>query len=392
MKRLRILIGFLVFMNVFPSLCHAQTKKNIQKNVVAPVEKTITPVNELFEQMLPATAKVMFVDSFITDKSTFLEKIPLISEVGSIVHSSKITRAGETGQTFAYLNEYGNKSYFAQASSDSTTLLFTADLLDKQWSTPKQLDEVNSEVDNPNYPFLLADGTTLYFAAEGEKSMGGYDIFMTIYDSESGSFYSPQNIGLPFNSTANDYLYAIDETNQLGWLVSDRNQEEGKVCVYTFVPTEVRQSYEADNLPKDRLKSMAQIRQIADTWAFGDRNEAMNRLAAVSIQRQAASSEQVNTFVVNDQFVYLHADDFESAEARKDFLQLNELTEMLAREKNEIDDLRSKYHSAGTKEKADMKEQILKKERNIEQLYRETAQLRKGIRNKEIMFVNKKNP
>lgn len=391
MKQFRLFTACLILMSVFPMLCFAQTKKNIQKKVAETAVKVETaPVNSLFEQLLPATAKVMFIDSFITDKDSFLEKIPLIDEVGSIVLSSKITGKGDSIQAFAYLNEYGNKCYFAQAASDSTTLLCTADLIANEWSEPKRLVEVNNEVDNPNYPFLLADGTTLYFAAEGEKSIGGYDIFMTIYDSESGNFYAPQNIGLPFNSPANDYLLAIDESNGLGWLVSDRNQGEGKVCVYTFVPTEVRQSYEADNLPKEKLKSMAQIRQIADTWAFGNRDEAMNRLAAVSIQKEMAPSTQQKSFAINDQIVYHHVDDFESAEARKFFLQLNELTEMLSQEEHEIDGLRTKYHAADKNVKINLQEQILKKENHIRQIYRDVAQLKKEIRDIEIKFINKK--
>ena len=381
----------MIIMGVFPQICIAQAKKDVKQKVTMPIVKTeAEPVNSLFEQLLPATAKVMFIDSFITDKDNFLEKIPLVAEIGSIVRSSTIVGGQDSVQTFAYLNEYGNKCYFAQSANDSTTLLCTSDLLDKHWSSTKQLDEINNEVDNPNYPFLLADGTTLYFAAKGNMSIGGYDIFMTIYDSENGHFYSPQNIGLPFNSSANDYFLAIDESNELGWLVSDRNQEEGKVCIYTFVPTEVRQSFEADNLPEEKLKSMALIRQISDTWAFGNRDEAMDRLASVSIQKETTPVAQLNTFAINDERVYRNADDFESAEARKLFLQLGELTDMLHQEDREIDDLRTKYQGAKKDEKNNLKETILKKEHHIRQIYHDVAQLKKEIRNKEIMFINKK--
>ena len=47
-------------------------------------------------------------------------------------------------------------------------------------------------------------------------------------------FYIPDNYGLPYNSTANDYFLAIDERNNLGWLVSDRYQPEDKVCILYF--------------------------------------------------------------------------------------------------------------------------------------------------------------
>lgn len=41
---------------------------------------------------------------------------------------------------------------------------------------------------------------------------------------------------MPFNSPANDYMYAIDEFNNIGWFASDRYQPDNKVCIYVFVP------------------------------------------------------------------------------------------------------------------------------------------------------------
>ena len=62
----------------------------------------------------------------------------------------------------------------------------------------------------------------------------GFDIYTTRLDVDNGGFYIPDNYGLPYNSTANDYFLAIDERNNLGWLVSDRYQPEDKVCIYIF--------------------------------------------------------------------------------------------------------------------------------------------------------------
>ena len=63
---------------------------------------------------------------------------------------------------------------------------------------------------------------------------------------------------------------------------------------------------------------------------------------------------------------------------------------MLHQEDREIDDLRTKYQEAKKDEKNNLKETILKKEHHIRQIYHDVAQLKKEIRNKEIMFINKK--
>lgn len=43
------------------------------------------------------------------------------------------------------------------------------------WSEPEPLTSLN-EQGNVNYPFLMSDGITLYYASDGEGSLGGYDI------------------------------------------------------------------------------------------------------------------------------------------------------------------------------------------------------------------------
>lgn len=48
---------------------------------------------------------------------------------------------------------------------------------------------------------------------------------------------------MPFNSTANEYLLAIDDYDTLGWLVTDRNQPADSVCIYTFEPTSIRKDF-----------------------------------------------------------------------------------------------------------------------------------------------------
>ena len=48
---------------------------------------------------------------------------------------------------------------------------------------------------------------------------------------------------MPFNSPANDYMYAIDEFNNIGWFASDRYQPDNKVCIYVFVPNSSKEVY-----------------------------------------------------------------------------------------------------------------------------------------------------
>ncbi len=110
----------------------------------------------------------------------------------------------------------GNKVLYGNQSTDGKMQLYSRIRLLDGWSEPEPLTSLN-EQGNVNYPFLMSDGITLYYASDGEGSLGGYDIFVTRYDSENSNYLRPDNIGMPFNSPANDYMYAIDESNNIGW-------------------------------------------------------------------------------------------------------------------------------------------------------------------------------
>ncbi len=68
----------------------------------------------------------------------------------------------------------------------------------------------------------LTDGITIYYASDGDKWIGGYDIFRHPLQYEYDTYLMPENVGMPFNWPYNDYMFVIDEFNNLGRLASDR--------------------------------------------------------------------------------------------------------------------------------------------------------------------------
>ena len=117
--------------------------------------------------------------------------------------------------------------------------------------------------------------------------------------------------------------------------MSDRFQPEGKVCIYTFVPTAVRESLDGGELGEEKFRNLAQLRDISLTWTFGDRERALKRLQALRLRLEGL------TFVVNDNTVYHTIESFRSAEAKQLYDQLVELKKEVAHNKSRLDDLRS---------------------------------------------------
>lgn len=354
--------------------------KTQRANASEPTKQTSGINVKMFESMVPSTAKLMFIDSVVVDKKDFLQKIPLNKESGRITYFNSFFNANKEVNTTVYVNEFNNRSYYAEGDSTRSTI-YTIDKLGNKWSKPVKISEINDEFKNSDYPFLCSDGVTLFFGAKGPKSMGGYDIFMTRYNGDDGTWYEPENYGLPYNSTANDYLLAIDDYDQLGWLVTDRRQEEGKVCIYTFVPTSPRQNFESDDLTNKQLNSFARILKIEDTWQFGNREAALKRVEDLKKRNTQDKKATSNiNFVINDNVTYHSISEFKSPAAREKYKQLVALQDKYNQNIATLQQLRDDYAKNRTK---DLAKDILFYEKEVEQQAARIKDLKKIIREQE---------
>jgi hypothetical protein len=349
---------------------------------------------EKLERMKSAMQKVMFIDSIVVDKKDFLQYYHLSPETGSISDGDDFFHIKENDDCFVYLNEIGNKCYYSQQETDSTSNLYYREAIDMKWSQPTLLAGINDEQHfrKVNYPYMMGDGTTFYFAAEGDPDgLGGYDIYMTTYDEEENRFLHPVNIGLPFNSEANDYLYVIDEYANLGWFATDRNQEEDKVCIYVFVPSEQRVTYSAEDYTPEELNNFAQINSISDTW---DDEEvyslAIHRLEEVRKQQKPIDEIDDIDFVINDDITYHQVSEFKQPENLLRFQQLTTLKNRQTMLKQMLDKTREIYAVANAAAREQMADDILAGEQEILTLHHETHKLEKAIRNAENSFLTKK--
>lgn len=358
----------------------AQKRKRNTKPKPAPVveepqeDPRITNMREMTQQ-------IIIVDSIVVNKDQLLASIRLSSECGQLMNTGAFFRNQLQGTL--YLNEMGNKVYFSQPDGHQQQL-YTADKLGNEWSKPQPLQGLSEGIDEASYPFMLTDGLTFYFAGKGEESIGGYDIFMTRYDSRSGSFLKPENIGMPFNSEANDYMYAIDEANRIGYFVSDRRQPEGKVCIYIFIPSDTRKTYDNSKYTEEQIRNFADIASIADTWGNGtERKAALDRIkskyATHDVPGQLVSTGDAASAV-----------EFHSKEANSLYQKLLKEQNALDIVNSNLDLLRQKYHKANASERNRMKSEILKLEEQALQLNTSVKQLTKATRNAEINSKNHK--
>ena len=326
-------------------------------------------------RMLKGVEQVCVIDSFVVDKDKFLSAYRISPESGKL--STYETYFNQTGQQEAivYETEMGNNIYFSQMQADSTYSILTSSKLIDTWSEGTLLPESINEATNANYPYLLSDGITIYYAADGEGSIGGYDIFVTRYNPNTDTYLTPENIGMPFNSTANDYMYAIDEFNNLGWFASDRNQPEGKVCVYVFVPNTSKQVYNYEGMELKKLASLARLHSIQDTWTEeAVVTDARKRLESTLTGPAVQQKRKDFVFIVDDETNYYTLHDFRSSEARKLFQQYEKQEVNYRQQSEKLESLRGQYVQAEKEAQQQLSPAILDLEAHVLQLAKELEQ------------------
>ena len=377
------------------SVCPGMAQKRRAKAKVQPVvqlsdEELLAKAK--LEQMTSATQIITFIDSMVVDKNSFLNYIKLSKESGTLCKYNDLFKDKDKPEAFLHMNELGNKCYLSDKDKNGKMNLFTRDRIGKEWTAPTALGWTDKEegYEDLNYPFIMADGTTLYFAATGSESIGGYDIFETRFDSEQGKFFKPENIGMPFNSTANDYMYAIDEMEGIGWFVTDRNQPEGKVCIYTFIPSETRLTYPTEKYGIEDIKRFARIESIAQTWGNGtERNKALARLMQLRNNNEKAESHEPGVkFVINDNTTYISISDFKANGNAGKFKQVQELKSILENLSAKTDRMREQYSKGNIAERKKLAPAILKNEKETENIERQIKALEKSIRNTENILLN----
>lgn len=134
---------------------------------------------------------------------------------------------------------------YPSISDDGKTLFFASDMpgglggydlykiekTEEGWGTPQNLGDTINTSYNDAYPYVM--GNILYFSSFGHTGMGGFDVFYTIMDTITG-FSKPVNMGIPINSSADDFSFVINESYSRGYFSSNRPGGKGSDDIFSF--------------------------------------------------------------------------------------------------------------------------------------------------------------
>ncbi len=101
---------------------------------------------------------------------------------------------------------------------------------DGEWDKAQNLSFKVNTPEDEDAIFLHADGKTLYFSSKGHPTMGGYDIYKTVFNE--GEWSTPINMGYPLNSPDDDVCFVLAASGDHGYYTSIKSTGEGKRDIY----------------------------------------------------------------------------------------------------------------------------------------------------------------
>ncbi len=298
--------------------------------------------------MLDRVEDIAVIDSVKLHKDMFLEAYRLSKDLGKLDLYYEVYGMKTKQPQVAYYTGRGDKMIFARETLNGDLDLNVSYRLVGGWSEAFTLSSVLNTYENENFPFELSDGVTLYFASEGHNSMGGYDIFMTRYNSTINDYSDPVNIGMPFNSTANDYMYVFDEITNIAWFATDRFQHPDTVVIYEILPNKEKNLLKTDDVNNKREVALLKLYRKAQLVTEEHTQKATD----------IEKTESEINFFVNDGIVYTRMSQFKSENAKGLYVKAQETDKRLITLKRLLEGKRREFFFSNS---ADDQE-ILRKE------------------------------
>jgi tetratricopeptide (TPR) repeat protein len=336
--------------------------------------------SRLAARLMNRVEDIAVIDSMVVDKKEFLKHYRLSRETGKLQQKTVTINKKGVVDLISFVTQRGDRRIHSDTTGTKINLFSSNKLLDG-WSRSEALSEnVNTIAYDENYPFLRLDGMTLYFASNGENSIGGYDIFITRFASNTNDYLNPENIGMPFNSLENDYMFVVDETNQTGWFATDRDQRKGKVAIYQFRYLDEKKYIAVDD--QDYLIKAAQL-------LISRKDTLKDEIVMVQVKEADYGAPHDMQFDLTDEIIYTNTDQFRSPKALKLWNELHRISVDLTEKEEKLKTLRAEFDQiVDPDERKSLSKDIIAMEKFINKSKSLIIDKTINIRKEEINYIN----
>jgi outer membrane protein OmpA-like peptidoglycan-associated protein len=133
------------------------------------------------------------------------------------------------------LNSDGSKLYFTSdmPGGYGGTDIYYVDIKENgSMSKPHNLGNIVNTKKNESFPFVNSENA-LFFSSDGHLGLGLLDVFVAV-SNDKNDFVSVLNLGVPVNSSKDDFSFFMNENGLSGYFASNRNGGIGSDDIYAF--------------------------------------------------------------------------------------------------------------------------------------------------------------
>ena len=257
-----------------------------------------------------------------------------------------------------YLPGNAKDIYYSATDEDGIRNIYRSFLADSLWSAPMLINEQMTSSSDEIYPMLSPDGESLYFASKGLYGMGGYDLYVSTWNKETGDWDVPVNMGFPYSSPYDDFLFINTADGKYSIFASNRDCAKDSVTIYVL---------EYDGMPVRKAITKVEELKALSKLTPGEDPSRMDKDSAVEDS------------------------DSNSAETRRYIDKIKEvrsLRDSVSRFNRSLDDLRNEYSSASDDKKADLSAAIQEKELLLPELNKTLQASVKELQAIEMEFLS----
>ena len=154
-----------------------------------------------------------------------------------------------------YIPDDAKDIYYSAKDEEGIRNIYCTHLTDSLWSAPALINEQMTSSSDEIYPMLSPDGQSLYFASKGLYGMGGYDLYVSNWNSETNDWDMPVNMGFPYSSPYDDFLFVNTEDGKYSIFASNRECGRDSVTIYVL---------EYDSMPvRKAVTDVGELRTLA---------------------------------------------------------------------------------------------------------------------------------
>jgi len=253
-----------------------------------------------------------------------------------------------------YVPSGANTLYYSASEGDGVAHIRTTTKKDTVWTSPAQISSLSASTDDEIFPMLSGDGKTLYFSSKGFYGIGGYDLYMCRWDEDSKDWGDPVNMGFPYSSPYDDFLFINSDDGKYSVFASNRECGRDSVVVYIL---------EYDAMPLRReITDSKELKEIA------------------SLKTEAAKKKNSDNIDPQDPQTKAYVDKIREIRSLKD--SISAFTAALDAKRNTISKL------SGSEREAVMQE-IIEKEAMVPKMNKAYIQASSELQKMEMDFIRK---